>query len=630
MNKLLTELRRRNIFRVAGVYAVVGWVLAQAASVLETSIGLPLWFDGFVVATLLIGFPIAMLLAWAFELTPEGVKRSEAVAEGESVSAKPARTLDVVIVAGLVLVAALVIWQGTRGPILRQAQDEGSREANLLPHPELVEGSERATNNVNTDAASIAVLPFVDLSPEGDQEYFSDGMAEEILNVLVRVDSLKVASRTSSFGFKGQEVLGIPLIAQKLNVRHVLEGSVRKSGNMIRITAQLIDAQTDQHLWSQTFDRTLTTENIFAIQDEIANEIVKQLGIKIGGVSPETSKVRVAAGTENLDAYELFLRAHNKFIARNDIPGTITLFERAVAADPGFARAWAGLAAVYSVAPSWGVVDRDYNALAEKSAKQAIVLNPDLALPYAVLGNLEGDTFPINLTLGFAQLNEAIIRDPKETTAWLWRGLLNGAVGYFDKAEQDFTQCLAIDPAYENCRRHMAKVKLYTGETKRALELFEQGLMNGAGAQNEVFLPVYAAMGDFSTVLSSLYYRIMSGGSGADAPLIALNYRALTEPDFDFEKERAIIEAAYERAYGKPLDWTSSNNRDLAFQYRNYAAIKNPDTYTGYWWIPFPAALKTSPHQKRWMIELGLPDYWRKNGFPPQCKPVGENDFVCD
>jgi tetratricopeptide (TPR) repeat protein len=275
-------------------------------------------------------------------------------------------------------------------------------------------------------------------------------------------------------------------------------------------------------------------------------------------------------------------------------------------------------------------VDRDYNTLATKSAKKAIALNSGLALPYAVLGNFEGDTFPINFTRGFAQLNEAIIRDPKETTAWLWRGLLNSAVGYFDKAEQDFTQCLAIDAAYENCRRHMAKVKLYAGKTKRALELFEQGLMKGAGGQTAAFLPVYAAMGDFSTVLSSLYYRIMSGGSGADAPLIALNYRALTEPDFVFEKERAAIEIAYERANGKPLDWSLGNNQGLAFEYRNYAAIKNPDTYTGYWWMPFPATLKASPHRKRWMIEVGLPEYWRKNGFPPQCKPVGKVDFVCD
>ncbi|MBL4619820.1 MAG: hypothetical protein JKX88_06965, partial [Marinicaulis sp.] len=263
MNKLLTELRRRNIFRVAGVYAVVGWILMQVAGTLENSLNLPDWFDSAITATLLIGFPIAVLLAWAFEMTPEGVKRTETIAEGESVTVKTGRKLDVAILGGLVLVGVMIGWQMLRPvPAPSNTTDIGEQ---------------------TISAASIAVLPFSDLSPNGDQEYFSDGMAEEILNVLVKVTGLNVASRTSSFGFKGQEALGIPFIAEKLNVRHVLEGSVRKSGETIRITAQLIDAQTDQHLWSETFDRTLTTENIFAIQDEIANAIVDRLGIVIDG-----------------------------------------------------------------------------------------------------------------------------------------------------------------------------------------------------------------------------------------------------------------------------------------------------------------------------------------------------------
>jgi TolB-like protein len=638
LRKLFTELRRRNIFRVAGVYGVVGWLLMQMASIAFPAFGAPDWVLKSIITILLTGFPIALLLAWAFEMTPAGVKRTEAVAAGDRLSAKTGHTLDVVIVVGLVLVGALVVWQGMgSSPAPFEAaknaapQDERAGLVNNNPHPEALGDSQASKDvNPNPDAASIAVLPFTDLSPNKDQEYFSDGMAEEILNVLVRVDDLKVASRTSAFGFKGQEALGIPTIAKKLNVRHVLEGSVRKSGNMIRITAQLIDAQTDQHLWSQTYDRTLTAENIFAIQDEIANEIVKQLGIKIGGDNPKSAKVRVAAGTENLDAYELFLRGHNKFLTRNDIPGTISLFERAVVADPGFARAWAGLAAVYSVAPSWNVRDRDYYTLAIKSANTAIALNPDLALPYAVLGNLVGDKLPVDFTQAFALLDEAIKRDPKETSAWLWRGIFNNMVGYIDKAEQDFAQCLALDPAYENCRRHMALSKLYAGDIKRAMELYEQGRMNGAGARDTAFLPVYAAMGDFSTVLASLYYQMMSSGSGDFSPLIALEYRAVTQPNFDFEKERSTIEATHERVTGKPLDWTSITGQRLALTYRNYAAVKNPESTWPIWWQPYPAALRATPHRKRWMIEVGLPAYWRKNGFPPQCKPVGDHDFECD
>jgi TolB-like protein len=615
MNKLFAELRRRNIFRIAGVYAITGWILAQISGVLESALNLPHWFDTIVVTLLLIGFPIALLFAWAFEMTPEGVKRTEAVADGTSITPKTGRKLDFAILGGLVLVALLVIWQGTRPA-------SAPLEANL--------GDITAPAENEIDPASIAVLPFADLSPNKDQEYFSDGMAEEILNVLVRTPGLKVASRTSAFGFKGQEALGIPVIAKKLNVRHVLEGSVRKSGDTIRITAQLIDAQTDQHLWSETYDRELSAENIFAIQDEIANEIVKQLSTKISGESPKTPNVRVAAGTENLDAYELFLRAHAKLITRKDIPGTIALYERAVAADPGFARAWAGLAAAYRVAPSWFITDRDYDALAISSANKAIALNPNLALPYAVLGLLAGTTPPFDFDEGFAQLDQATKLDPKETTAWLWRGVLNVKLGYFDKAEQDFRQCLTLDPAYELCRRYIAEVKFYMGDTKRALVLFEQGRMKDFRGNDSIFLNAYAAMGKFSTVLSGVYYETGSRNTNNAAEKITLEYRAITEPDFDFEKERAAIEALYARTDGKPLDWSHPDTQLLAFGYRNYAAVKNPNIYNSIWWYSYPAALKASPHQKRWMVELGLPEFWRKNGFPPQCKPVGKDDFVCD
>jgi TolB-like protein len=166
------------------------------------------------------------------------------------------------------------------------------------------------------------VLPFADLSPVGDQEYFADGIAEEILNVLVRIDGLKVASRTTSWGFKGQEALGIPFIAEKMNVRHVLEGSVRKSGEMVRITAQLIDADTDQHLWSETYDRTLTAESIFQVQDDIAKAIVDQLGIIMDAESVAPSH---DADTKDINAYELYLEAWQLFAERRSLQRAIGL-----------------------------------------------------------------------------------------------------------------------------------------------------------------------------------------------------------------------------------------------------------------------------------------------------------------
>ncbi len=289
MSNIFSELKRRNVFRVAGVYAVVGWVLAQISTTLEEALGLPAWFDALIVALLLLGLPVAIVFAWAFEMTPNGVVRTESVPEGESITADTGHKLDYAIVAGLILLIAMVVWQKTGSDAV---------VADSAPVDAVAQVAD-----TKADAASIAVLPFADLSPQGDQEYFSDGISEEILNVLVAVDGLEVTSRTSSFQFKGGE-LGIPAIAKLLNVRHVVEGSVRKSGETIRVTAQLIDAANDKHLWSQTYDRPLSVENIFSIQDEIAKAIVGALSQTLGVGSLEP--VRVSATTSNLSAYELY------------------------------------------------------------------------------------------------------------------------------------------------------------------------------------------------------------------------------------------------------------------------------------------------------------------------------------
>ena len=328
-----SELKRRNVIRVAAAYIVIGWLLLQVADILTPALHLPEWILSAIALVLMLGIVPALLFSWAYELTPDGLKKDSEVDSASSNTSHTAKKLDVITIIAVVGIAALVIWQQSNPP----------------SPSETVEPIVTAMDAGIVDA-SIAVLPFADLSPGGDQAHFSDGIAEEILNVLVRIESLKVASRTSAFGFKGQEALGIPLIAERLQVRHVLEGSVRKSGNTVRITAQLIDAKTDAHLWSDTFDRELTTENIFAVQDEIAGAIVAQLGAMLGddGIAQSTVKVK----TENLDAYDSFLKAQSLFHVRSEknVPEIIDLYTQAVAIDPNFAEAWAGLSAANLVA----------------------------------------------------------------------------------------------------------------------------------------------------------------------------------------------------------------------------------------------------------------------------------------
>ena len=600
---LFQELKRRNVIRIAILYLVSSWVLLQLADVLSSLLNAPEAAGSIVVMLLMLGFFPALIFAWVYEMTPEGLKREVDVDRSQSQTPETGTKINTVIVVLLVIAIGGLI------------ADRLIPETSVAEDPVVAESPEAPINDL-----SIAVLPFADLSPGGDQEYFSDGIAEEILNVLVRIEGLKVASRTTSWGFKGQEALGIPFIAEKMNVRHVLEGSVRKSGETVRITAQLIDADTDQHVWSETYDRTLTAESIFEVQDDIAQAIVEQLGIIMEGDAVAPSHT---ADTKNINAYELYLEAWQLFVERRSLPRAIDLFEQAVAADPSFARAWAGLSAIYNVAPGWGIIDRDYSTLAREAAETAIQLNPELSLPYAVLALDGNSNWPVDYEQSLALFDEALARNPKNTTAYLWRMVVYLDLGYFDRAERDARQCLEIDPAYEICRSFLALAALFSGDTERALEIHETTLSHGFYGNSMPFLYLYAAMGEERTALIALAAH--NAGRGINKAT-AYEYRALIDPAFDYEAEKSLIDQAYFRAGAAEPDWSAANG-DYLFTYREYDQLRSSDM--AYWWFPYPLEFRNSPHRKRLMRELGLPEYWRKHGFPPQCTPVGEDDFEC-
>jgi len=601
---LFQELKRRNVIRVAILYLVSSWVLLQLADVLSSLLNVPEFAGSIVIMLLILGFFPALIFAWVYEMTPEGLKREVDVDRFQSQTPATGKKINTVIIVLLVIAIGGLI------------ADRLVPESSVAEDPVLAESPESPVDNL-----SIAVLPFADLSPGGDQEYFSDGIAEEILNVLVRVEDLKVASRTTSWGFKGQEALGIPLIAEKMNVRHVLEGSVRKSGETVRITAQLIDADTDLHLWSETYDRTLTAESVFEVQDDIAQAIVEQLGIIMEGDAVSPSH---AADTKNINAYELYLEAWQLFIERRSLPRAIGLFEQAVATDPSFARAWAGLAAIYNVAPGWGIIDRDYGVLAREAAETAIQLNPDLSLPYAVLALGLSSVNPVDFERSLALFDEALARNPKNTTAYLWRTIVFLDLGYFDRAERDARQCLEIDPAYEICRSFLAPAVLFSGDTARALEIHETLLSHGFFGNSLPFLFLYAATGEERTALIAL--AADNAGRGINKAT-AYEYRAITDPAFDYHAEKTLIDQAYYRAGAAEPDFDPSHP-DFQFIYRLYDQLHSSEL--SYWWFPYPLEFRNSPHRKRMMREIGLPEYWRKHGFPPQCRPIGDSDFECD
>jgi adenylate cyclase len=475
---------------------------------------------------------------------------------------------------------------------------------------------------VKIDPASIAVLAFVDLSAAGDQQYFSDGIAEEILNVLARIEGLKVASRTSSFQYRNSQTR-VPVIARNLGVRHVLEGSVRKAGKTIRITAQLIDANSDRHLWSATYDRPLTAENVFAIQDEIANAIVRELAVKIGVSANGSRQIHVEADTENFEAYELYLKGRALFAARGttNLEAAARDLEKAVAIDPKFARAWETVAMVYGVSESWGITDRAYHRLALDAADRAERLNPGLSTPYAVRGTVtfdmigtgESDDWQASIT----NLDEAIARDPKNATVWLWRGIDYLALGFFDRAIADFEHCRELDHAYGYCAIWLAYAHLVTGRDEEALRLYERS-KGTVFSSTAVFAAAYARRGNYAaarTVLNDFYAHVPQVASAL--------YRSFTDPAFGQDDRTAAL-ALIDKA---PRDFDGITT--ARFFLGDYSAIVNNINAQLWWWRGDTRYLKSSA-RKAHMRHFHLPDYWRAHKFPPQCRPVGVDDFECD
>ena len=597
------ELKRRNVTKVAAFYLVAAWVVLQVAEVVFDVVDVPGEWLRFILALLIIGFPVASIFSWIYEMTPDGLKREKDVDRSQSITHETGQRINVAIIVLLIVAIGFVVVD------------------RLIPEQAVEPLAEEITASVPEAPSdnSIAVLPFADLSPKGDQEYFSDGIAEEILNVLVRIDGLSVASRTTSFGFKGQESLGIPYMAEKMNVRHVLEGSVRKAGDNVRITAQLIDASNDKHLWSETFDRTLSAESIFEIQDEIAQAIVGALGVIIDN----DESVHRAADTQNLSAYEAYLEANQLFLSRVDLSQSAGLFMQAVEADPQFARAWAGLSAVAAVATSWLVFDRDYPTISDEAARKAISLNDSLALPYAVLGLNETKKERVDWEQSVEYLDASLQRDPRDPTTYLWRGMNFMRTGHFDRALVDFRRCLELDPAYELCRRHIANTLLFVGDFDQAIEVYKQGLRKGftGGA-----FGLDAYLLENGQELAFLLATASGQSTGAAKRLAEYQASAALDPDYDFADHRAAIESLFEREYGAPVQW--DRHGSIPFAYKYYAAIK--DTTIPYWWFPYPTDWYESEHPRRMIIEAGLPAYWRKHGFPSHCRPVGTDDFDCD
>ncbi len=454
---LWNEIKRRNVARVAVAYAIVSWLVVEIASVAGPALRLPEWTTSFVVFLIILGLPLALIFAWAFELTPEGLKREKDVDRSQSITATTGRKLDIAIIGLLIMAVAYFA-------VDKFVFDPGRDAIEIAAAVQSAQDTSASSSDLSK---SIAVLPFVNMSDDASNEYFSDGLSEELLNLLAKIPELRVAARTSSFSFKERPEVTASEIANILNVAHILEGSVRKSGNQIRITAQLIKASDGYHVWSETYDREL--ENIFETQDEIAAAVTESLKVTLLGEAPKSWKT-------DAGAYELFLEG--QFLAHlgsnESLRQSIALFKRVLEIDPEYAPAWASLSTSYLwLAAYGGMTDDEGDFLIDEAIARAIATGPDYAWTYHVKG-LKQSAFDLDLAAGAANMRKAMELDPSNPEFLMSNGTIAMDYGRFDEALTLLRRALQLDPLRPRSHEFVGRTYMGMDLLDKAAEAFDK------------------------------------------------------------------------------------------------------------------------------------------------------------
>lgn len=598
---LFKELKRRNVFRVVLAYLVVGWLVLQVADVLVDALELPVVWSKTVVALLLIGFIPTVVFSWVYELTPEGLKKESEIAIGQSITGHTAKKLNHAIVFLLVVAIGLFVYD-------RFIMDAATGPGESTPR-------EMVTASPGEERPSLAVLAFENMSADADNEYFADGISEEILNLLADVKGMAVASRTSAFAFKGKK-LPIPEIAAALKVRYVLEGSVRKAGEQIRVTAQLIDADTDRHLWSETFDRAL--RDVFTIQDEIAAAIGSALQVELLGEGGEA----VRSESIDPDIYNRFLEA--RFLMRKrdneNVDAGNRLLIDVVAAEPQFARAHVLLGEAYLINNGLAdLVGQDFLLkLANMHASLAHEIDPNLGGIEMILGNIAQMNEP---SKALRHYQRAIELEPMEPRPYHWRGLMYNALGYGDRCLVDLERALELDPQNPNVHFSLASCLLVSGEWDRAVEIATHGATLGNPDGYTLAVMARFQQGDIEGALQHLVYAQEKLGDDDEglALIGEILSGRMTEDELTDEQIKTL-----------GLDWTPFlKNPEPALQF--IAASAPGEIKWGMLGGLFGAgyqAIQNDPRFIDYLDRSAILEVWRELGPPAACRAVKET-FTC-
>ena len=603
---LIAELKRRKVFKVGATYLVVAWLAVQAVSIGFPAFDAPPWALRVFILVVMLLFPALLVMTWAFEVTPQGLK-------ADTAGTGTKRLLAFAV--GLVALA--LVWYFRGQPAVR---DEA---------PPRVAAAARAAPSA-IPAKSIAVLAFTDLSPKHDQEYFSDGIAEEILNALAQVEDLKVAGRSSSFHYKGRNE-DLRAIGKALGVAHVLEGSVRSQDNRVRITAQLIRTDDNFHVWSKTYDGELT--DVFELQERIARAITDELQVALQG----KQKTRlVEAATSSPEAYALYLQATDIFNRRDGarMPEAIAKLEQAVKLDPAFARAYSRLSVVLAIATIYQPtgIDRLHEA-ARRAAQRAIELDPTLAEPHAALGRILGAQR--NFIEERKETTQALALDPNDANAAFWHATSLIEVGYTREGTAMLDRVLEIDPLLPNALGWRGLAHIGAGDfaqAERRLHLARDVGLAHVGLNLSV---IAARKGDNAEAarLLATGFRVLDTGMPPGSPDVlaqgvygdaAARARALAWIDDYLATKPAAVAGAVPHALiklGRP---------ELALRVAQDRPTANDAMFLPLLWLPIGREARRLPEFAGFARKTGLARLWDAHGPPDLCRRVKPGEYACD
>ncbi len=542
IDNFFSERKRRNVYKVAVAYIIAGWAISQGIAQVFPVFDVPNWVIRLIVLFIIIGLPIALVLAWMFELTPQGIMRTEA-ADAMPQAARPKKHVWIYVV---VIGAAISI-----GLFFLGRYTAGNKTAAATPN--------------ELPAKSIAVLPFVDLSPAKDQEYFCDGISEEILDALAKVEGLRVVARTSSFSFKAKNA-DVAEIAQKLNVQNILEGSLRREGNRIRITAQLVNAHDGFHIWSDTFERELG--GVFAVQDEITRSIVDALKIKFAVTLPP----RTGQNTEAYDLYLQGLYLSNKSDEEN-LRKSLNLFQHALDKDPTLSRAWVGIAkAWFWLADAYVKPLEAYQAV-ESAATKALELNENDAEAHAYLSEAKR-VLHWDWETAERELQRAVEIDPNSATAHLMFAHHRLCSGDLAGGQIELDEAKRLDPLSPLISDHQAVLFLYSDRLDGAVAAAKRTLTLDPNYNylEPTLARVYREQGKLEDALA-LYLKAQEGTHEPNAGL-AIAYARLGRITEAQRMLQQLIDKA-NRGYvaGEQIAcvFVALDNHDAAFRWLNRA-----------------------------------------------------------